>query len=295
MIFDSDYDPTSLKAATAEEQLRVIEAWFRYRYEDPAHRMPYDSEEGGYIWISGGPYNAQEQLEVEFQGILPDEVIEKLADTLESECFEWAPTSTFDEYDTELYEAVRENAKARATLDEALGAIGDLLSLDIAEPGARVHRRLLFANTIAALESFLSDTFINRVLGDDVLLQRYLETERAFEEQRFPLKDALRKAAEIKAIASKKLIEMVWHNIPKVKRLYEKVIYVDLGDIGPLEKAINLRHDIVHRNGRQKDGRELVIEASDIAGLIEDVRLLAIRVDLAVSPEPGPEDSDFPF
>ena len=48
-----------------------MEAWFRFRFEDPAHNTPYDSAEGGYIWVSGGPYGAREQIEEQFLGIVP--------------------------------------------------------------------------------------------------------------------------------------------------------------------------------------------------------------------------------
>ena len=288
--------PATLSAADPEEQIRIMEAWFRDRYEDPAHRTPYDSGKGGYICVSGGPYDAREQLEEEFQGIVPDEVIEELLDKLRGECVDWAPVPGPDDYDTELYEAVREDEKAQTTLEEALSAISSLLALNIAEPAASVHRRLLFANIIAALETFLSDTFINRVLGDDTLFQRYLDTEKAFQERKFPMKDALRMAAEIKALATKELIEMVWHNIDKVKRRYADVIFVDLGDIGSVAKAINIRHDIVHRNGRQKDGTDRVIAVSDITDLIGAVRGLAVRVDLALNPNQALGDpADLPF
>jgi hypothetical protein len=120
-----------------------MEAWFRYRYEDPAERTPHDSSQGGCIWIRGGPYNPREQLMEQFQGIEPDDVIEELVDKLQNECFDWAPTSSPDDYDTDLYDAVRENSKAQKTLDEALTAIYSLLALNIAEPEVTVHRRLL--------------------------------------------------------------------------------------------------------------------------------------------------------
>jgi len=52
----------------------------------------------------------------------------------------------------------------------------------------------------------------------------------------------------------------------------------------------------VHRNGRQKDGTERAISASDITDIIGAVRALSLRVDMALNPEPGPIDTeDAPF
>lgn len=36
--------------------------WFFERYEDPANGVPYDGREGGYQYVAGGPYDAEEEL-----------------------------------------------------------------------------------------------------------------------------------------------------------------------------------------------------------------------------------------
>jgi hypothetical protein len=40
--------------------------WFKERYKDPADGVPYDSGEGGYQYIHGGPYDPQDVLMAEF-------------------------------------------------------------------------------------------------------------------------------------------------------------------------------------------------------------------------------------
>src|SRR5437773_11425536 len=126
-----DYDPETLRSASREQQLETMEAWFRTRYEDPVERTPHQSSEGGYIWIWGGPYDAEEELCSEFEGIVPEDVIEELASTLSDECWEWAPTEQPGDYDEGLYEAVSSNALARQTLNEALVAVRALLELAV--------------------------------------------------------------------------------------------------------------------------------------------------------------------
>jgi hypothetical protein len=296
MSEDTNYEPEALRTATAEEQYRVINAWFWAKFEDPAQNTPHDSGEGGYIYIDGGPYDAREQLEQEFLGIVPQEVIDELVGKLQGECFEWAPTSSRDDYDSDLYESVHENQDAEITLEVALAAIEDLLATVIQEPLAGVHRRLLFANVITALETFLSDTFINRVLNSEYLLQRYLDTERAFRDRKFALNEALRIAKDVTNIARKQMLDMAWHNIAKVKRLYADVLRIDLHDITAIAKAVHIRHDIVHRNGRQEDGSDQIIATSDVKALVSATRMLVGIVDQALNPSPViGDDADLPF
>lgn len=77
-------DPKVREAA--EEML----AWFRHHYEDPVENCPHESAEGGYQFIYGGPYDAQEELEAQYGDVHPDETIEMVAQFLSEECYEWS-------------------------------------------------------------------------------------------------------------------------------------------------------------------------------------------------------------
>ncbi len=66
----------------------IIE-WFLKHYEDPAEHTPYDSKEGGYIYIFGGPYDAKEELEEHFNSIEED-IINEAVRELEKISIEWA-------------------------------------------------------------------------------------------------------------------------------------------------------------------------------------------------------------
>ncbi len=82
-----------------QARIDALVEWFFERFEDPAHRLPYESAEGGYQWIYGGPYDAREQLEENF----PDEaghIIHAAVDQIESDGLtEWAPVSSPEDYD----------------------------------------------------------------------------------------------------------------------------------------------------------------------------------------------------
>jgi hypothetical protein len=128
-------------------------------------------------------------------------------------------------------------------------------------------------------------------------LQKYLDAEKAFQERKFTLNNAIKMASQIKDIARKELLEMVWHKLDKVKWLYAEVLSIDLGDIGPIASAVAIRHDIVHRNGRKREGGMHNVDAEQVFDLITQVEGLAWRVHNALNPIPAidPEDYDPPF
>jgi hypothetical protein len=80
---------------------------------------------------------------------------------------------------------------------------------------------------------------------------------------------------------------MAWHNLAKVKPMYAKVLSIDLGDIGFLAKAVQRRHDIVHRNGPHRDGTIVLIETNDVRDLVYHVEMTANRVEFQSSGEPA--------
>ncbi len=71
------------------EHIDEMKVWFLQNYEDPANSCPFESKEGGYFYIYGGPYDAQEELENEFGHIYNDEEIRIAAEELENEQGVW--------------------------------------------------------------------------------------------------------------------------------------------------------------------------------------------------------------
>ena len=68
--FSEGITEEALSKAVPEIQRDIMREWFINNYEDPVECLPYDSEEGGYIYIWGGPYDPFEELESEFSGIV---------------------------------------------------------------------------------------------------------------------------------------------------------------------------------------------------------------------------------
>lgn len=91
--FERGVTPSALKRMGRERQKEYIRHWFHRNFEDPAHETPYNSREGGYLYIWGGPYNAHEQLFDEFGSLLPEDRIAEVADEIEGEdgIYDWAP------------------------------------------------------------------------------------------------------------------------------------------------------------------------------------------------------------
>jgi hypothetical protein len=94
-----------IASMSRDEEINMMLDWFHQYYEDPAERTPYESREGGYQWIWGGPYNATEELDTEFGSVVDFNAIEAAAAEIERDGFDWAPKpqpGDYDDYDPAL-------------------------------------------------------------------------------------------------------------------------------------------------------------------------------------------------
>ena len=82
---------SQLRYMSEEEQVGAMRTWFFKYYEDPANETPY---EGEYIYIQGGPYDAETELRENFEGIASENAIITLTEELAELGSEWAPTHT---------------------------------------------------------------------------------------------------------------------------------------------------------------------------------------------------------
>jgi hypothetical protein len=65
--------------------------WFQRNFEDPVHQTPFESAEGGYIYLWGGPYDAAEELGDAFSDCDAED-IEAAVDAIEEDGItDWAP------------------------------------------------------------------------------------------------------------------------------------------------------------------------------------------------------------
>ena len=96
IIYDLDYylENTPEEEEELEQRISEIVEWFHENYEDPAERTPYESREGGYQWIWGGPFEAREVIEDHFTGT-PEHIIEAAVAEIERTDYSTGPPPEF--------------------------------------------------------------------------------------------------------------------------------------------------------------------------------------------------------
>lgn len=123
-----------------DDAVAVVEEWFLHNFEDPVHSTPYSSEDGGYSYVWGGPFEASEILDEAYDYELRSDVKEEVLSSLEAMGDTWVisqgrilPPDDDEEAESagpveashqSLLEKVGAVERVLAEIDQARGGIG---------------------------------------------------------------------------------------------------------------------------------------------------------------------------
>ncbi|QQE10576.1 hypothetical protein JD969_13825 [Planctomycetota bacterium] len=135
---------------------------------------------------------------------------------------------------------------------------------------------------IAAIESYLSTTFIFFVTSHKELMSKLITTDPVFAKKNIKYKDLIVEYENLKVTVASYLNDLIFHKIDKVHLLYKNVLGIDIEDIGWLYRAISIRHDCAHRAGYSKDGKPVEISKKSLFELKGNLERLVDTVQANV-------------
>ena len=101
-----------------------------------------------------------------------------------------------------------------------------------------------------------------------------------FADRKFTLNEIFERMDNIENEVKKYLLELIWHNLAKVQQIYHSVLHIDFpNDMNLIYKAIAIRHDIIHRNGKTKSGKNVSVTRDELIELMDEVNSLAETID----------------
>lgn len=150
---------------------------------------------------------------------------------------------------------------------------------------------MVYAHIVAAIEAYLSSTFIEISLSTDNHMRRLVENDPEFAKRKFTIKEIFIKREELKNDLRQYLKKLIFHDIAKVKPMYVTVLDIDFGDVEWLFEAVALRHHCVHRAGYDKEGNEVDVSKNTVSELMDMAVTMVGNVESAIMSMPS--DGDF--
>lgn len=204
----------------------------------------------------------------EFEDVAPSAVIERLAAKFADECHEWDGLDdgsfSADLFTNDLY---------YRNFDQVLSDVDVLLTLNVTIALQDTLYRLLYAQVVTAMETYLADAFTTVTLSDPKFVRAFVQSNPDYKKRMAPLADVLAHTDGILGHVTTSLQEVMWHNLSKALNMFLATLAVKPGARPDhMLRAIPKRHDIVHRNGKTKDGDDIMITKDDVANLAAAMR-----------------------
>lgn len=197
--------------------------------------------------------------------------------------------SADDEYELG---AIFDNTEHESNFLREMENLDRLRKLKIEDPALReILLRQLFISIIGALETYLSDAFINMALSSENYLENFVGTHPEFKKQKIGVSEVFNTSQSIKEKAKTVMVATIYHKLPVVKEMYQKTFNIDFPDISKMQRYVIQRHDLVHRNGKTTNGEEVDVNDETILALKAD----AIEFVETVSATLKFEYEDVPF
>lgn len=215
-----------------------------------------------YVTYSGASGNIHD-LPEEYDVVI--EEIDRIDE--EEEDFFWEVTST------EQFKVFQDHIKS----------VNEILDHEFDEQTQFSVLVMLYAHIVASTELFLSSVFISEVTNSDELTKRLIESDPEFGKRKFTLTEIYQQQKILKATVALYLKDLIFHDLKKIKPMYNSVLGLDFGDISWLFAAVLKRHDCAHRAGYDKEWNKIVITVVEIKEVMKKCSELAEKIDLHIT------------
>lgn len=163
-------------------------------------------------------------------------------------------------------------------------SIEEIQALSATQPENLSLQRMCYSSIITAMEAYLSDILKREIYTRPAIKERFVANYEPFRKQKFTLSEIYTKLSAIDAEIKDALDGLSLHKIDTAKNIFGSTLLTDFPEesVRYIGAAVKIRHDIVHRNGRNKDGIVLSIYQQDVENLAREVLSLTHKVDAQI-------------
>ena len=169
--------------------------------------------------------------------------------------------NVFKEYMDEQIDAIINNVNYIKRFKEEIENLKKLNSVKLENRDLqKILQKQIFSGSITCLEDYLSSTLIKEVLNDKNNFKNFVYSYKNFKKRKFELNEIYSELNSLEDTTKKELLDIIYHDLRKVRGIYKDSLKINFPEIKDLMSIIIKRHDIVHRNGKDKNG--IIIEIS---------------------------------
>ncbi|WP_422431969.1 MULTISPECIES: hypothetical protein [Gammaproteobacteria] len=184
----------------------------------------------------------------------------------------WEPDWEQENFEQELARLTQDDL-AHASFFNQMSALED----DLPDSPSESLLKMTYSYSVTLMETCLGDMIKSVVLSDDYYLKNAITSVTELKIIKLSLMEVYSDSAVVKKVVLKTLSDYLYHNIEKTVPVYSAI----LGEKTPVDVRNNMpsviliakvRHDIVHRNGVDKDGNHVPLNKEILLKAMKDIK-----------------------
>ncbi|MGF1677185.1 MAG: HEPN domain-containing protein [Rivularia sp. (in: cyanobacteria)] len=184
-----------------------------------------------------------------------------------------------DDYD-DYIDAILFNTEFHKTFYKEISSLKILNNLEVSDNNAqKTLKKQIYLGAITCLETYLCDAFIHTVLSNRKYLKCFFHNFIDFQKQTIKMREVFDYSENIEEKAKETMSEVIYHNLSKVSKMYQSILKISFPELSKISKYISIRHDLVHRNGKNKKGEETKLDKKIVNEVIDDIQVFINEID----------------
>ena len=159
----------------------------------------------------------------------------------------------------------------------------------------KILKRQIYSNSITCLEFYLSEMLLKKVLSDISFIESYASNYMGYNDQKLNLVRKNETNELLKQEVFKALIHLVCHRLDKIEKRYELFFNIIFPDYTDIDKIINIRHIIIHRNGKNSQGKEILLDTNEVNNAIDKVEKFVTDINSLIFNKINEDDDELPW
>lgn len=151
-----------------------------------------------------------------------------------------------------------------------------------------------YSAAITCMEEYLADTLINHVLTNDIYFRRFVESYKGFQSNNLSIAKIYKQLDGLKALVKNTLIKINYNGDKEVMTIFEAVFQIKTPSTKPLKEIIITRNDLVHRNGKTKEGDRILLDKVKIESTFQSVEKFISEIDKSIKLSVSNQQGDNP-
>lgn len=201
-----------------------------------------------------------------FKEDAPRKILDKI-EGVDSNDWYWMDISELydEDYDEEQYEDIVNKTSPYNDCLASIEEVKQLMNIPLKKErkSRYILYRQLYASLISIMEAYLFERLLSAIDKNENLLANFFlfyNGAHNFDEH------------DIKKVRKYLMENILYHNLDTVSKIYSETFKFRFPSCEKIKKAIKLRHDIVHRNGKTANGDSLIVSRKDIEHLSDNIK-----------------------